>query len=75
MDKLIKELVLNRVQLNDRIAAINVEMAVTKAHQAKLEGHLSEVTHWLAELDKSELLPPAQEHTPEIHGEGMQPLE
>jgi hypothetical protein len=41
---------LNKQQIQARIEAINMEMIQTKSNYAKLEGHLGEATHWLAEL-------------------------
>lgn len=61
---------MNKEQLQQRITKIHNELAICKAQQSKLEGHLSEAIHWLAQLEKAEL-PLAEEHNPEIHGEGM----
>ena len=40
--------------VQERITKVQAEMEQTKANFAKLEGHLSEALHWLAELTKRE---------------------
>lgn len=43
---------MNKESLNKRIGEINNELLIIRAHASKLEGHLSEVSHWLRELEK-----------------------
>jgi hypothetical protein len=45
---------LNKLEIQSRIEAINMEMTQTKANYAKLEGHLGEAQHWLVEAIKKE---------------------
>ena len=44
----------NKAELQERVATINAEIFQLKSNYAKLEGHLAEAQHWLSELIKSE---------------------
>lgn len=43
---------LNIDELMARAAQINTEMTQCRTNYAKLEGHLSEITHWIQEHQK-----------------------
>lgn len=41
-------------ELTERISVIEQEMMVTRTNYSKMEGHLAEAKHWLAEITKKE---------------------
>jgi hypothetical protein len=45
---------MNKHEIQARIDIINNEMIQTKANYAKLEGHLDEARHWMAQAMKKE---------------------
>jgi hypothetical protein len=46
---------LNKEELQNRIIAINKELADARTATMKLEGHLAEAHHWLATMFKAEM--------------------
>ena len=46
---------MNKEELQNRIIAINKELADARTATMKLEGHLAEAHHWLATMFKAEM--------------------
>jgi hypothetical protein len=46
---------LNKKELQNRIIALNKELADARTATIKLEGHLAEAHHWLATIFKAEM--------------------
>ena len=46
---------MNKERLVERVQQINAELTQCRANYASLEGHLSECTHWLQEIERQEM--------------------
>ena len=60
---------MNKLELQQRIEAINMELIQTKANVTKLEGHLNEAQHWLVEAIRKETEAQVEKDKEQLNGE------